>query len=327
MICKCWTCRWSTCRSCMFTDILQLYRKITWVKVSHVNSTWAEQLVSPPCSPPAGLQPGGPGGHREAVQTAEATGQWGVWLGWRHTSQWPRVSSDDVNVFYAESAFPQPCSSVWNYQQFSSSRTPSPLIIILLKIFSQMYNMQIYVFAMNGSIFTRKFTVLWQTYSSRNERNQVDLIFVSLCSTSFMSDFDIMLAQRKAMNSKRRRHRDGGTFINDADDVVSAMINKMNEAAEVCPFKVSVTSCRSVPTTVLYMSQPVYNVCVCLTDWVLSLSNTEQTNKVFCFFYGHVIFKQFSLNTGIGKSSIPLLLSRRLTSCVRSTGGSDAEQQ
>lgn len=35
------------------------------------------------------------------------------------------------------------------------------------------------------------------------------------------------------MNSKRRRHRDGGTFINDADDVVSAMISKMNEAAEV----------------------------------------------------------------------------------------------
>ncbi|XP_055081996.1 protein IWS1 homolog isoform X3 [Periophthalmus magnuspinnatus] len=49
---------------------------------------------------------------------------------------------------------------------------------------------------------------------------------------SFMSDFDIMLAKRKAMNSKRRKHRDGGTFISDADDVVSAMINKMNEAAE-----------------------------------------------------------------------------------------------
>lgn len=50
--------------------------------------------------------------------------------------------------------------------------------------------------------------------------------------TSFMSDFDIMLARKKAMNSKRRRHRDGGTFISDADDVVSAMITKMNEAAE-----------------------------------------------------------------------------------------------
>ncbi|XP_041660507.1 protein IWS1 homolog isoform X2 [Cheilinus undulatus] len=50
--------------------------------------------------------------------------------------------------------------------------------------------------------------------------------------TSFMSDFDIMLAKRKAMNSKKRRHRDGGTFISDADDVVNAMIHKMNEAAE-----------------------------------------------------------------------------------------------
>lgn len=53
-----------------------------------------------------------------------------------------------------------------------------------------------------------------------------------------MSDFDIMLARRKAMNSKRRRHRDGGTFISDADDVVSAMIMKMNEAAEVRPVKI-----------------------------------------------------------------------------------------
>ncbi|XP_071352312.1 protein IWS1 homolog isoform X1 [Trachinotus anak] len=50
--------------------------------------------------------------------------------------------------------------------------------------------------------------------------------------TSFMSDFDIMLARRKAMNSRKRRHRDGGTFISDADDIVNAMITKMNEAAE-----------------------------------------------------------------------------------------------
>lgn len=56
----------------------------------------------------------------------------------------------------------------------------------------------------------------------------------SASSTSFMSDFDIMLAKRKAMNSRKRRHRDGGTFISDADDLVSAMITKMNEAAEVC---------------------------------------------------------------------------------------------
>ncbi|KAM6946480.1 protein IWS1 homolog [Aplochiton taeniatus] len=50
--------------------------------------------------------------------------------------------------------------------------------------------------------------------------------------TSFMSDFDVMLARKKAQGGKRRRNRDGGTFISDADDVVSAMIIKMNEAAE-----------------------------------------------------------------------------------------------
>ncbi|KAJ3590873.1 hypothetical protein NHX12_008821 [Muraenolepis orangiensis] len=50
--------------------------------------------------------------------------------------------------------------------------------------------------------------------------------------TSMMSDFDIMLARKKAQGGKRRRNRDGGTFISDADDVVSAMIIKMNEAAE-----------------------------------------------------------------------------------------------
>ncbi|XP_073688819.1 protein IWS1 homolog [Garra rufa] len=49
---------------------------------------------------------------------------------------------------------------------------------------------------------------------------------------SFMSDFDMMLARKKAQSGKRRRNRDGGTFISDADDVVSAMITKMTEAAE-----------------------------------------------------------------------------------------------
>ncbi|KAM3874665.1 LOW QUALITY PROTEIN: protein IWS1 homolog [Diretmus argenteus] len=49
---------------------------------------------------------------------------------------------------------------------------------------------------------------------------------------SFMSDFDMMLARKKAQGGRKRRNRDGGTFISDADDVVSAMITKMNEAAE-----------------------------------------------------------------------------------------------
>lgn len=49
----------------------------------------------------------------------------------------------------------------------------------------------------------------------------------------FLSDFEMMLQRKKSMSGKRRRNRDGGTFISDADDVVSAMIVKMNEAAEV----------------------------------------------------------------------------------------------
>ncbi|KPP65121.1 hypothetical protein Z043_116482, partial [Scleropages formosus] len=49
---------------------------------------------------------------------------------------------------------------------------------------------------------------------------------------NFVSDFDMMLARKKAQSGKRRRNRDGGTFISDADDVVSAMIAKMTEAAE-----------------------------------------------------------------------------------------------
>lgn len=43
----------------------------------------------------------------------------------------------------------------------------------------------------------------------------------------------MMLQKKKDQNRRRRRNRDGGTFISDADDVVSAMITKMNEAAEV----------------------------------------------------------------------------------------------
>lgn len=75
------------------------------------------------------------------------------------------------------------------------------------------------------------------TSGTMGQRSKVVALTLSVCvcvsSTSFMSDFDIMLAKKKAMSSKKRRHRDGGTFISDADDVVSAMITKMTEAAEV----------------------------------------------------------------------------------------------
>ncbi|XP_054883720.1 protein IWS1 homolog isoform X2 [Poeciliopsis prolifica] len=71
-----------------------------------------------------------------------------------------------------------------------------------------------------------------QQHQAADESDSDEGVDRSGQDTSFMSDFDIMLAKRKAMNSRKRRHRDGGTFISDADDVVSAMITKMNEAAE-----------------------------------------------------------------------------------------------
>ncbi|XP_062416926.1 protein IWS1 homolog isoform X1 [Pungitius pungitius] len=71
-----------------------------------------------------------------------------------------------------------------------------------------------------------------QQEQQQEESDSDDGVDRSGQDTSFMSDFDVMLARRKAMNSRKRRHRDGGTFISDADDVVSAMISKMNEAAE-----------------------------------------------------------------------------------------------
>lgn len=58
----------------------------------------------------------------------------------------------------------------------------------------------------------------------------------------FLSDFEMMLQRKKSMSGKRRRNRDGGTFISDADDVVSAMIVKMNEAAEVGHFRLHPSS-------------------------------------------------------------------------------------
>uniref|UniRef100_UPI00358FA5E9 protein IWS1 homolog isoform X2 n=1 Tax=Myxine glutinosa TaxID=7769 RepID=UPI00358FA5E9 len=48
----------------------------------------------------------------------------------------------------------------------------------------------------------------------------------------FVYDFDLMLQHRKEMNRRRHRHRDGGTFISDVDDLISAMVTRMNQATE-----------------------------------------------------------------------------------------------
>ena len=59
---------------------------------------------------------------------------------------------------------------------------------------------------------------------------------VPVCSADFVYDFDLMLQHRKEMNRRRHRHRDGGTFISDVDDLISAMVTRMNQAAEVSLF-------------------------------------------------------------------------------------------
>ena len=49
-----------------------------------------------------------------------------------------------------------------------------------------------------------------------------------------MSDFDIMMAKKKEEMSKRRKKRKDFDLINDSDDLIAEMINKMKVAAEVC---------------------------------------------------------------------------------------------
>lgn len=68
--------------------------------------------------------------------------------------------------------------------------------------------------------------------ANAEEDSDSDIDMKSGKMMDFKSDFDIMLERKKSMSGKRRRNRDGGTFISDADDVVNAMIIKMNEAAE-----------------------------------------------------------------------------------------------
>ena len=90
-----------------------------------------------------------------------------------------------------------------------------------------------------------------------------------LPSTSFMSDFDVMLARKKAQSGRRRRNRDGGTFISDADDVVSAMITKMTEAAEVSSAFQTAVSAPSIGTAMLARQA---DPAVCWPCGVLTLS-------------------------------------------------------
>ena len=48
-----------------------------------------------------------------------------------------------------------------------------------------------------------------------------------------VSDFDAMLEKRKAEMSKRRRKKKDIDILNDNDDMISDMIRRMKEAAEV----------------------------------------------------------------------------------------------
>lgn len=54
-------------------------------------------------------------------------------------------------------------------------------------------------------------------------------------SNDFMSDFDLMMAKKKAENSKRRKRRDVD-LISDSDDLIADIIAQMRLAAEVMLF-------------------------------------------------------------------------------------------
>ena len=47
-----------------------------------------------------------------------------------------------------------------------------------------------------------------------------------------MSDFDMMMAKKKDEMQRRRRKRKDFDLINDSDDLIADMINKMKQAAE-----------------------------------------------------------------------------------------------
>ena len=58
-----------------------------------------------------------------------------------------------------------------------------------------------------------------------------------------VSDFDAMLEKRKSEMSKRRRKKKDIDILNDNDDMISDMIRRMKEAAEVSTETLSGTMC------------------------------------------------------------------------------------
>lgn len=59
------------------------------------------------------------------------------------------------------------------------------------------------------------------------------MLFLSL-NREFISDFDVMMMKKKEEMQKRRRKRKDYDLINDSDELIADMINKMKIAAEVC---------------------------------------------------------------------------------------------
>ncbi len=73
------------------------------------------------------------------------------------------------------------------------------------------------------------------TLSISQKLNFLYFMFFIL-SSDFVSDFDLMLEKKKAEMSKRRKKKKDIDILNDNDDMISEMIRKMKEVAEVRSF-------------------------------------------------------------------------------------------
>lgn len=60
---------------------------------------------------------------------------------------------------------------------------------------------------------------------------------VACCSRDFVSDFELMLQRKKEEMRNRRRKRKDVDLINDNDDLIAELIQRMRQAAEVCWLK------------------------------------------------------------------------------------------